>query len=97
MERSGSSDNDLITILQVAHPRSGSSSISFLVELEFANAGFLRKGENQTNRRKPSRGKGENHQQTRTHIWRRCRDLNPWDKLVEGECSHHCATFPLIF
>ena len=25
-----------------------------------------------------------------THIWRRCRELNP-ATLVEGERSHHCA------
>ena len=91
MESSGSSNNDLITILEVAHPCSGSSSILFLVKLEFGNAGFLRKRENERNRRNTSRSKGENHQQTRTHIWRRQRDLNPCDKLVEGECS---ATAP---
>ena len=91
MESSGSSNKDLITILEVAHPRSGSSSILFLVKLEFGNAGFLRKGENRSNRRKTSQSKGENHQQTRTHIWRRHQDLNPCDKLVEVECS---ATTP---
>ena len=64
MESSGSSNNDLITILEVAHPRSGSSSILFLVKLEFGNAGFLRKRENQSNRRNTSRSKGKNHQQT---------------------------------
>jgi len=64
MESSGSSDNDLITILEVAHPRDGSSSILFLVKLEFENAGFLRRGENQSNSRQTSRSKGQNYQQT---------------------------------
>ena len=36
---------------------------------------FLRRGENRSTRRKTSRSKGENQRQT--HIWRRCRDLNP--------------------
>ena len=67
MESSGSCNNDLITIIEVAHPRSGSSSILFLVKLEFENAGFLKNGENQSNRRKTSRSKEENHQQTQ-HI-----------------------------
>ena len=40
MESSGSSDNDLITIFKVAHPRSGSSTILSQVKLEFENAGF---------------------------------------------------------
>ena len=43
MESSGSS-KDLITILEVAHPRSDSSSILFLVKLEFGNAGFWEEG-----------------------------------------------------
>ena len=37
---------------------------------------FLRRGENRSTRRKTSRGKGENQQQTQT-TWRRRRDLNP--------------------
>ena len=67
MESSGSSNKDFIANLEVAHPRRGSSSISFLIELEFENAGFLKNGENQSNRRKTSRSKEENHQQTQ-HI-----------------------------
>ena len=62
MEISGSS-KDLITIFEVAHPRSDSSSILFLVKLEFGNAGFWEE-ENHSNRRKTSRSKEENHHQT---------------------------------
>ena len=46
--------------LEVAHPQSGPSSTWFLVELEFGNVGFFRRGEN----RSTSRSKGENQQQT---------------------------------
>ena len=48
-------------------------------------------GENQSTRRKTSRSKGENQQQTQptygvdAGIWTRA-------TLVGGECSHHCAT-----
>ena len=78
---------------QVAHPRSGSSSISFLVELEFGNAGFLKRGENQSNRRKTSRTKGENHQQTQPTYGVRRQDFNPCDKLVAGEFSTSVPPF----
>ena len=53
---------------------------------------FLRRGENRSTRRKTSRGKGENQQQTQptygvdAGIWTRA-------TLVGGECSHHCAIF----
>ena len=51
---------------------------------------FLRRGENRSTRRKTSRSKGKNQQQTRptygvdTGIWTRA-------TLVGGERSHHCA------
>ena len=66
--------------LEVAHPRSGSWSAWFLVELEFGNVGFW--GEGKT-------GVAWSKRET-TNIWRRRRDLNPGQ--VGGECSHHCAT-----
>ena len=68
-----------------AVPRLPDSSV---VELEFENVGFL--GENRSARRKTSRSKGENQQQTQpTHgvdagIWTRA-------TLVGGERSHRCA------
>ena len=52
---------------------------------------FLRRGENRSTRRKTSRSKGENQQQTQptygvdAGIWTRA-------TLVGGERSHHCAT-----
>jgi len=52
---------------------------------------FLRRGEHQSTRRKTSRNKGENQQQTQPTYgvyagsWTRA-------TLVGGECSHHCAT-----
>ena len=52
---------------------------------------FLRRGKNRSTRRKTSRSKGENQQQTQptygvdAGIWTRA-------TLVGGECSHHCAT-----
>ena len=51
---------------------------------------FLRREENRSTRRKTSRSKGENQQQTQptngvdVGIWTRA-------TLVGGECSHHCA------
>ena len=51
---------------------------------------FLRRGENRSTRRKTSRSKGENQQQTQptygvdAGIWTRA-------TLVGGERSHHCA------
>ena len=51
---------------------------------------FLRRGENRSTRRKTSRSKGENQQQTQptygvdAGIWTRA-------TLVGGESSHHCA------
>ena len=50
--------------LEVAHAQSVSSSTWFLVELEFANVGFLRSGEDPSTRTKTSRSKGEDQQQT---------------------------------
>ena len=51
--------------LEVAHPQSGYSSTRFLIELEFGHqCWFLRRGENRSTRRKTSRSKGENQQQT---------------------------------
>ena len=71
--------------LKVARPLTGSSSTSFLV------GWFLRRGENQSTRRKTSRIKGENQQQTQptcnVDAWTRTRAT-----LVGGECSHHCDT-----
>ena len=53
----------------VVHPQSGSSSTSFLVELKFGNVGYLRRGGNRSTRRKTSRSKGENQQQTSENVW----------------------------
>ena len=35
---------------------------AFLIELEFGSVGFLRRGENQSTRRKTSKSNGENQQ-----------------------------------
>ena len=60
------------------------------IELEFGNVGLLRRGENQSTRRKTSRSKEENQQQTQPtyDAWSRNRTRGT---LVGGECSHHCA------
>ena len=52
---------------------------------------FLRRGENQSTRRKTSRSKGENQQQTQPTYGVDAR-IRTWATLVGGECSHHCAT-----
>ena len=39
-------------------------ALGFQIELEFGNVGFLRRGENRRTRRKTSRSKDENQQQT---------------------------------
>ena len=63
---------------------------AFQIELEFGSVGFLRRGENRITRRKTSRSKGENHQQTQptygVDAGSRTRAT-----LVGGERSHHCA------
>ena len=72
--------------MQVAHPQSG------LIpdRIEIWKCWFLRRGENRSTRRKTSRSKGENQQQTQpaygvdTGIGTRA-------TLVGGERSHHCA------
>ena len=74
--------------IEVANPISGSSFSWFLVELEFGNVNFEKKGK-QSTRRKTSQSKGENQQQTQptgsvhARIWTR-------STLVRGESSHHC-------
>ena len=51
---------------------------------------FLRRGENRSTRRKTSRSREENQQQTQPTY-----DVESGNRtratLVEGECSHHCA------
>ena len=65
-------------------------ALGFRIELEFGNVGFLRRGENRRTRRKTSRSKDENQQQTQptydTGTGNRTRAT-----LVGGERSHHCA------
>ena len=63
----------------MAHPQSGSSSTWFLVEIEFGNVGFLRRGENRSTRRKTQPTYGVN-----AGIWTRA-------TLVGGKRSHHCT------
>ena len=63
----------------------------FQIELEFGSVGFQRRKENRSNRRKTSRSKEENQQQTQptygvdARIWARA-------TLVGGECFHYCPT-----
>ena len=69
---------------------------TFQIELEFRNVGFLRRGENRSTRRKTSRSKDENQQQTQPTY-----DAETGNRtratLVGGERSHHCAIpAPLI-
>ena len=63
---------------------------TFQIELEFRNVGFLRRGENRSTRRKISRSKDENQQQTQPTY-----DAETGNRtratLVGGERSHHCA------
>ena len=62
----------------------------FQIELEFRSVGFLMRGENRSTRRKTSRSRVENQQQTQptydAESGNRTRDT-----LVGGERSHHCA------
>ena len=51
---------------------------------------FLRRGENRSTRRKTSRSKGENQQQTQPTYGVDAR-IRTRATLVGGECSHHCA------
>ena len=51
---------------------------------------FLRRGENRRTRRKTSRSKEENQQQTQTTYDAESGNRT-WDTLVGGEGSHHCA------
>ena len=57
---------------------------------------FLRRGENQGTRRKTSRSKEENQQQTQL-TYDAGSGNQTRDTLVEGERSHHCATLLPIF
>ena len=61
------------------------------IELEFGKCWFLRRGENRSTRRKSSRSREENQQQTQPTY-----DAETGNRtratLVGGECSHHCAT-----
>ena len=60
------------------------------IELEFRSVGFLRRGENRSTRRKTSRSKDENQQQTQPTY-----DAESGNQtratLVGGKRSHHCA------
>ena len=56
-------DDDDDDDLEVAHPQSGSPSTRFLIELEMEMLVFEERGKPST-RRKTSRSKGENQQQT---------------------------------
>ena len=60
------------------------------IELEFSNVGFLRRGENRSTRRKTSRSRVENQQQTQP-TYDAGSGNRTRDTLVEGERSHHCA------
>ena len=63
---------------------------AFQIELEFESVNL--KGENRSTRRKTSRSKGENQQQTQPTYGVNARiELNP-GHIVGGERSHHCAT-----
>ena len=51
---------------------------------------FLRRGENRSTRRKTSRSKEENKQQTQP-TYDAGSSIQTWDTLVGGEHSHHCT------
>ena len=53
-------------------------------------SGFLRRGENRSTRRKTSRGKDKNHQQTQPTYDAGSRNRTR-ATLVGGECSQHCT------
>ena len=75
--------------LEVAHPRSGSSSTWILVELEVGNVGFWWEGKSGVPGEKPLAAKERSNNKlnlhARTRVWTRA-------ALVGGECTHHCAT-----
>ena len=63
---------------------------TLLIELEFGNVVFLRRGENWSTRRKTSRSKGESEQQTQPTY-----DAKSGNRtratLVRSKCSHYFA------
>ena len=82
--------NEKSNDLEATHPLSGTSSTWFLIELEFGNVGFRRKGTTGVPGEKPLGAKERTNKKS-THIWR---DAGIWTQatLVGGECSHHCST-----
>ena len=60
------------------------------IKLEFGNVGFLRRGENRSTRRKTSRRRAENQQQTQP-TYDAGSGNRTRDTLVGGERSHHWA------
>ena len=76
--------------MEVAHPHSGSSS-TISGRIGIWKCWFLRRGENWSTRRKTSRSKGENQQQTQPTYGVDAGILTQ-ATLVGGERSHHCAT-----
>ena len=73
-------------VAQSPEPKAHVTNVrAFWIELEFRNVGFFRKGENRSTRRKTSRSREENQQQTRP-TW----ESSPGSHwCMGGECSHH--------
>ena len=77
--------------MKVAHPQSGSSSTWFLIKLEFGNVGFWGEGKTGVPGEKNLLEQRREPTTNSTHIWCRCRDMNPGHIGGRGERSHHCA------
>ena len=77
--------------MKVAHPQSGSSSTWFLIKLEFGNVGFWGEGKTGVPGEKNLSEQRREPTTNSTHIWCRCRDMNPGHIGGRGKRSHHCA------
>ena len=82
-------------LAQSPEPEARQSLTITQIELGFVNVGFLLRGENRSTRRKTSRSKNKNQQQTQPTFDAESGTDQTWTTLVGGECSHHCA-IPLM-
>ena len=73
--------------LEVAHPQSGSSSTRFLIELDMEMLVFEERGKPEYPEKNLSE-QGREPTTNSTHIWRRCRDLNPGHIVRRRVLSH---------
>ena len=69
---------------------------AFQIELETGSVGFFKRKENWSTWRKTSRSKGENQQKQIIPTYGADAGVRSRTTLVEGECSHHCATLATL-